>query len=169
MNCLLCPPGYIDRISKDIRNRKRPPYNLMVLIQSMLNSCTFSRHATSAPPHAPSPPSSYDPPSTNSTIHKNPNLNPHRSRTALYKSFSAHNREHYPDPTISIIPTDADSTLAILLAANKYSPSNFWYRPPPFPSPAPPPPLTSKYPHPGTAASAPPTSTAPPRAPSAAR
>jgi capping protein alpha len=36
-------------------------------------------------------------------------------------------REHYPSSTNAIFPTSSDSAIAILLVANKYSPSNFWY------------------------------------------
>ena len=47
-------------------------------------------------------------------------------RNSLLKSLSIHAREHFPASTFSVFPTSADSVLAILLAANKYSPSNFW-------------------------------------------
>ncbi|MCJ1422769.1 F-actin-capping protein subunit alpha [Sticta canariensis] len=47
--------------------------------------------------------------------------------TALQKSLSTHAGEHYPDSTIAIFPTSSDSILVLLLVANKYSPSNFWY------------------------------------------
>lgn len=46
--------------------------------------------------------------------------------TALQKSLSTHAGEHYPNSTIAIFPTSSDSTLVLLLVANKYSPSNFW-------------------------------------------
>ncbi|MCJ1301725.1 F-actin-capping protein subunit alpha [Hypocenomyce scalaris] len=45
---------------------------------------------------------------------------------SVLKSLSAHAREHYPASTYSVFPTSSDSTLAILLVANRYSPSNFW-------------------------------------------
>jgi capping protein alpha len=49
-----------------------------------------------------------------------------RSRTSLYKSLLTHTSEHYPSGSIGIYPASDDSTLAILIVANKYSPSNFW-------------------------------------------
>lgn len=45
---------------------------------------------------------------------------------SLLKTLSIHAREHFPASTYSIFPSSDDSTLAILLVANKYSPSNFW-------------------------------------------
>ncbi|KAL8832377.1 MAG: hypothetical protein Q9191_000296 [Dirinaria sp. TL-2023a] len=46
---------------------------------------------------------------------------------SLLKTLSIHAREHFPASTYSVFPSSADdSTLAILLVANKYSPSNFW-------------------------------------------
>ncbi|MCJ1478356.1 F-actin-capping protein subunit alpha [Lambiella insularis] len=45
---------------------------------------------------------------------------------SLLKSLSTHATEHYSSSTYSIFPTASDSTLAIVLVANKYSPSNFW-------------------------------------------
>ena len=36
-----------------------------------------------------------------------------------------HAKEHYPSSSYAIYPTSSDS-LAILVVANKYSPSNFW-------------------------------------------
>lgn len=56
-----------------------------------------------------------------------PPLTQDRSRKSIFKSLSAHAREHYPASTYSVLPTSSDSTLAILLVANKYSPSNYWY------------------------------------------
>lgn len=46
---------------------------------------------------------------------------------SLLKTLSIHAREHFPASTYSVFPSSADdSTLAILLVANRYSPSNFW-------------------------------------------
>ncbi|KAG5294339.1 F-actin-capping protein subunit alpha [Histoplasma ohiense] len=45
---------------------------------------------------------------------------------SLLKSLSAHAREHYPSCSYGVYPTDDDSSVAILLVANKYSPNNFW-------------------------------------------
>jgi hypothetical protein len=45
---------------------------------------------------------------------------------SLQKSFSKTAAEHFPQSTIGIYPTASDSSVAILLVANKYSPNNFW-------------------------------------------
>ncbi|KAK3673932.1 F-actin-capping protein subunit alpha [Recurvomyces mirabilis] len=45
---------------------------------------------------------------------------------SLQKSFSAAASEHFPSSTIGIYPNDSNSSIAILLVANKYSPQNFW-------------------------------------------
>jgi capping protein alpha len=47
-------------------------------------------------------------------------------RKSLLKSLSTHAAEHYSNPTFSVFPTNSDTTLAIILVANKYSPSNYW-------------------------------------------
>ncbi|MCJ1336336.1 F-actin-capping protein subunit alpha [Bachmanniomyces sp. S44760] len=44
---------------------------------------------------------------------------------SLLKSFSNHAHEHFPSSTYGVYSTN-DGALAILLVANKYSPSNFW-------------------------------------------
>ena len=55
-------------------------------------------------------------------------------RNSLLSSLNAYANEHYASSTFSVFPTENDNTLAILLVANKYSPSNFWFGfpPPPF-------------------------------------
>lgn len=45
---------------------------------------------------------------------------------SLLKAFSAAASEHFPSSTVGVYPTDSDSTIAIVLVANKYSPQNFW-------------------------------------------
>ncbi|MCJ1387615.1 F-actin-capping protein subunit alpha [Xylographa bjoerkii] len=46
---------------------------------------------------------------------------------SLLNALAAHATEHYTSSTYAVFPTGADDrTLAILLVANKYSPSNFW-------------------------------------------
>lgn len=45
---------------------------------------------------------------------------------SLQKSFSKAAAEHFPTSTVGIYPTSSDSSVAILLVANKYSPQNFW-------------------------------------------
>ncbi|KAK4579860.1 F-actin-capping protein subunit alpha [Recurvomyces mirabilis] len=44
----------------------------------------------------------------------------------VQKSFSTAASEHFPSSTIGVYPNDSDSSIAILLVANKYSPQNFW-------------------------------------------
>ncbi|MCJ1282456.1 F-actin-capping protein subunit alpha [Xylographa opegraphella] len=48
--------------------------------------------------------------------------------SSLLKAVGAHAAEHYTSSTYGVFPTPTshDRTLAILLVANKYSPSNFW-------------------------------------------
>ncbi|KAL2044960.1 hypothetical protein N7G274_002735 [Stereocaulon virgatum] len=46
--------------------------------------------------------------------------------TSLLKSLNIHAHEHYPSSSHAIFPTKPNTTLAILLTANKYSPANFW-------------------------------------------
>lgn len=58
------------------------------------------------------------------------NNEPKRS-LSLQKSLALHAREYYPSSTHGVYATHADSAIAILLVANKYSPNNFWYCPPP--------------------------------------
>lgn len=55
-----------------------------------------------------------------------PNANNATRSSSLSKALSTHALEHYPASTCAVIPTDSDSSLAILLVANRYSPSNFW-------------------------------------------
>lgn len=45
---------------------------------------------------------------------------------SLLKSLSSHAREHYPSCSYGVFPTEDDSSVVILLVANKYSPNNFW-------------------------------------------
>lgn len=45
-------------------------------------------------------------------------------RTSLSKTLATHAREHYPSSTHALFPTN--SSVAIILVSNKYSPSNFW-------------------------------------------
>ncbi|PSS22253.1 hypothetical protein M430DRAFT_137310 [Amorphotheca resinae ATCC 22711] len=45
---------------------------------------------------------------------------------SLLKSLGAHVKEHYPNASYGVYPIEDDSKLAILVAANKYSPNNFW-------------------------------------------
>ena len=42
------------------------------------------------------------------------------------KSFSSASTEHFPSSTIGVYPVESDSSIAIVLVANKYSPQNFW-------------------------------------------
>src|SRR4030095_8966277 len=45
---------------------------------------------------------------------------------SLLKSLTTHAREHYPSCSFGVYPTENDSSVTILLVANKYSPNNFW-------------------------------------------
>ncbi|WEW58668.1 F-actin-capping protein subunit alpha [Emydomyces testavorans] len=49
----------------------------------------------------------------------------HRSKSLL-KVLSSHAQEHFTNSSYGVYPTDDDSSLTILLVANKYSPNNFW-------------------------------------------
>ncbi|KAM5439783.1 F-actin-capping protein subunit alpha [Microsporum ferrugineum] len=42
------------------------------------------------------------------------------------KHLSSHAAEHYPNSSYGVYPSQDDSSIAILLVANKYSPNNFW-------------------------------------------
>lgn len=56
----------------------------------------------------------------------------HRHSKSLLKSLGIHAREHYPNCSYGVYPIENDSAIAILLVANRYSPSNFWYFPRPY-------------------------------------
>jgi len=45
---------------------------------------------------------------------------------SLLKAIQTHTAEHYPSSTSGVFPTDNDSKIAIVIVANKYSPSNYW-------------------------------------------
>jgi hypothetical protein len=45
---------------------------------------------------------------------------------SLLKSLSTNVKEHYPNASYGVYPTENDSKIAILVVANKYSPNNFW-------------------------------------------
>jgi len=45
---------------------------------------------------------------------------------SLLKSLTTHAREHYPSCSFGVYPGENDSSVTILLVANKYSPNNFW-------------------------------------------
>ncbi|KAI9847457.1 MAG: F-actin-capping protein subunit alpha [Sclerophora amabilis] len=45
---------------------------------------------------------------------------------SLLKSLAAHATEHFPSATVGAYPIENDSAIAILLVANKYSPTNYW-------------------------------------------
>ncbi|KAG8532698.1 uncharacterized protein KY384_002575 [Bacidia gigantensis] len=46
--------------------------------------------------------------------------------SSLYNSFTTHASEYYPTSTATVLPVDSDTSIILLLAANKYSPQNFW-------------------------------------------
>lgn len=45
---------------------------------------------------------------------------------SLITALAKHANEHYDSASYSVFPSSDDSNLAIVLVANKYSPSNFW-------------------------------------------
>lgn len=45
---------------------------------------------------------------------------------SLLKAFATYADEHYPSSSILVCPADNDASIAIVLVANKYSPSNYW-------------------------------------------
>jgi hypothetical protein len=45
---------------------------------------------------------------------------------SLQKSFTNASAEHFRSSSIGVYPTDNDSSIALVLVANKYSPQNFW-------------------------------------------
>ncbi|KAK2731828.1 F-actin-capping protein subunit alpha [Myotisia sp. PD_48] len=45
---------------------------------------------------------------------------------SLLKHLSSHAREHYPNSSYGVYPTENDTSVAIVLVSNKYSPNNFW-------------------------------------------
>lgn len=55
-----------------------------------------------------------------------PQLIPKPQSSSLHRALSLHASEHYTNFNISVLPTSSENTIALLLAANKYSPSNFW-------------------------------------------
>jgi len=49
-------------------------------------------------------------------------------RKSLIRDLENYVKEHYPaSPLSSVYPYEDDSSIAIAIAGNKYSPSNFWY------------------------------------------
>lgn len=45
---------------------------------------------------------------------------------SLLKGLDTHVKEHYSDASYGVYPIEGDSKVAIVVVANKYSPSNFW-------------------------------------------
>ena len=50
-------------------------------------------------------------------------------RKSILKSLGSHVKEHYPSASYGVYPINNDSEIAIIVAANKYSPNNFWCGP----------------------------------------
>lgn len=49
---------------------------------------------------------------------------------SIIKSLGPHVEDHYPSlPSYGVYPAEDDAAIAIVIAGNKYSPSNFWYIP----------------------------------------
>lgn len=64
---------------------------------------------------------------TASNVQQHPSDSPHAEKIAsLHKAFSSSASEHFPSYTVGIYPSRTDSSITILLVANKYSPQNFW-------------------------------------------
>jgi len=62
-----------------------------------------------------------------SNVQQHPSDSPNAEKIAsLHKAFSASASEHFPSYTVGVYPTRTDSSITILLVANKYSPQNFW-------------------------------------------
>jgi capping protein alpha len=64
-------------------------------------------------------------------------------RKSILKSLSTYVNEHFPNAAYGAYPIENDSKVAIIIVANKYSPSNFWYD---TPLPISHPPKTNKSP-----------------------
>lgn len=43
------------------------------------------------------------------------------------KSLGIYVKEHFPNAAYGAYPIKDDSKVAVIVAANKYSPNNFWY------------------------------------------
>lgn len=62
-----------------------------------------------------------------SNVQQHPSDSPNAEKIAsLHKAFSASASEHFPSYTVGVYPTRTESSITILLVANKYSPQNFW-------------------------------------------
>ena len=48
-------------------------------------------------------------------------------RKSTLKAVGLYTKEHYPNSACGVYPIENDSKIAIVIVANKYSPSNFWY------------------------------------------
>jgi capping protein alpha len=48
-------------------------------------------------------------------------------RKSTLKGLSAYVKEHFANGAYGAYPIENDSKVAIIIVANKYSPSNFWY------------------------------------------
>ncbi|KAI9826554.1 MAG: F-actin-capping protein subunit alpha [Thelocarpon impressellum] len=45
---------------------------------------------------------------------------------SLLKAVGVHANEHFPDAAYGVYPTEEDSSIAIVVVSNKYSPQNYW-------------------------------------------
>ena len=43
------------------------------------------------------------------------------------KSMASYVKEHYPNASYGVYPIENDSKIAVIIVANKYSPSNYWW------------------------------------------
>ena len=43
------------------------------------------------------------------------------------KADAAYVKEHYPNASYGVYPIENDTKIAVIIVANKYSPSNYWW------------------------------------------
>lgn len=55
-----------------------------------------------------------------------PRLTPGRRKSTL-KAVAAYVKEHYPNASYGVYPIENDTKIAVIIVANKYSPSNYWW------------------------------------------
>ena len=50
-----------------------------------------------------------------------------RCRKSTLKGMASYVKEHYPNASYGVYPIENDSKIAVIIVANKYSPSNYWW------------------------------------------
>lgn len=48
------------------------------------------------------------------------------SRKSTLKSLGVYVKEHFPNAAYGVYPTESGDGLVVVVAANKYSPNNYW-------------------------------------------